>query len=116
MKKMNWLTTSCLCAAMAALYAMPAAVWADAPAKLVEQTAPEYPDRAYDRKLEGWVELEFLVDSSGAVKNISIIQSEPERIFDSAAVKAVRQWKFEPAERAGAPVESQERRRLVFKL
>jgi len=71
---------------------------------------------AANRGIEGWVEVEFLVSPEGNVKNISIVKSEPERTFDAATVRAVRKWKFAPATRGDQPVESQERRRLVFKL
>ncbi|MFP5307430.1 MAG: energy transducer TonB [Gammaproteobacteria bacterium] len=76
----------------------------------------EYPESAQRRAIEGWVEIEFLVDAEGKVKNVSVLKSGPTRVFDAAAVKAIRRWEFEPATRDGQPVDSQERRRVVFKL
>lgn len=94
----------------------PAAASDASEAKLIKMVPPSYPSMALDRSIEGWVELEFVVDASGDVKQVSIVESEPARTFDSAAVRAVKKWKFEPAKRDGKPVDSQERKRLVFQL
>lgn len=95
---------------------LPLTALADAGVKAVETVAPVYPAAAARTNQEGWVELEFIVDTSGTVKNISIVNSQPERLFDAAAVKALRQWKFTPAEKGGAAIEAQVRQRIDFKL
>jgi protein TonB len=66
---------------------------------------PDYPPQARDRGLEGWVTFRFTVTKEGRVKDIEIVDSEPQRIWDSATIRAVSSWKYQPALKDGAPVE-----------
>ncbi len=67
--------------------------------------APEYPARALQRGIEGRVLLEFTITRTGAVENPKIIAAEPNSIFNAAAIKAVRQWRYEPKIENGRTVE-----------
>ncbi|MEI8634039.1 energy transducer TonB [Vibrio sp. PP-XX7] len=58
---------------------------------------PEYPPRALSRKIEGNVTLQFDIDETGRAQNIHIIESHPKRVFDRAAIRALRRWKFQPS-------------------
>jgi protein TonB len=49
------------------------------------------------------VQVEFVVDTTGNTTGISI-KSASDREFAEAVVDAVKQWKFTPAQRNGAPV------------
>jgi len=66
---------------------------------------PDYPPQARDRGLEGFVTFRFTVTKEGRVKDIEIVDSEPQRIWDSATIRAVSSWKYQPALKDGAPVE-----------
>lgn len=57
---------------------------------------PKYPSRALNRGIEGWVDLKFDITSQGVTENIVILAAEPEGYFESAAMKAVRSWKYQP--------------------
>lgn len=57
---------------------------------------PVYPRKALQRKIEGFVELSFDIDKSGQPKNIKIIDAKPGRIFNREALKALRNWKYQP--------------------
>lgn len=70
------------------------------------RTQPNYPIVAQQRGLEGWVLLTYDVDTSGTLSNISVVDSEPRRIFDKEAVRALRKWKFKPAMTNGQPIAS----------
>lgn len=102
----------------------PAAAQAPAPkpagetraAKVLQAAAPSYPLQAARDQTSGFAVVEFTVSASGAVENPHIVDSSPRRVFDSAAIQAVRQSKFEPALRDGQPVESVVRRRIDFKF
>ena len=59
-------------------------------------TAPVYPDRARARGTEGWVDLEFTVTNDGSTRDIVVRSAPPAGQFDSAAVNAVRRWRYEP--------------------
>lgn len=60
---------------------------------------PAYPPRALG---DGVVIVELAIDASGAVKDARVVRSAGG--FDGAALDAARQWRFRPAQRAGAPV------------
>ena len=61
---------------------------------------------AQQRGLEGWVLLKYDVDTSGTLSNIAVIDSEPRKIFDKEATRALRKWKFKPAMTNGQPIAS----------
>ena len=63
---------------------------------------PMYPRVAYEKHVEGTVELEILISETGAVVHVDIRKSIPE--LDQAAVDTVRKWTFTPARRNGKPV------------
>ncbi|MCA0268085.1 MAG: TonB family protein [Bacteroidetes bacterium] len=71
----------------------------------VEQVRPQYPEQAAAEGLEGRVLVKVLVGTDGTVKNVSVEEST-DPVFDAAAVKAVLQWRFEPATRGGEAVEA----------
>ena len=63
--------------------------------RIVDQKAPLYPALARSLALEGTVKVEALVASDGSVKTVDIKGGHP--VLAQAAVKAVRQWRWEPA-------------------
>jgi protein TonB len=78
---------------------------------------PQYPMRAEQRGIEGWVELVFTITAVGTVKDIVVTASHPGTVFDRAAVQAVRKWKYTPKVEDGVAVErSGVRQRLKFEL
>lgn len=64
--------------------------------KIVTYVAPEYPARALERGVEGWVDVEFTVSSDGATRDITVADASHENYFRREAVEAVEKWKFEP--------------------
>lgn len=78
------------------------------PAKIISREAPRYPSRALKTNTEGWVQVSFTINTKGIPSNVSVVESEPKGIFDSAAVKSVKKWRFSPArnQSTGLPVES----------
>jgi len=77
---------------------------------------PIYPRRAANRRIQGWVTLEFTITAQGRVKDASVIDSKPNSIFNSAALKAIKRWKFKPHIVAGEAQEQRARQTLEFKL
>jgi periplasmic protein TonB len=66
---------------------------------------PAYPQVAITKGLEGFVDVVFDVTETGAVENVQIVHAEPEKIFNSAVLKAVARWKYRPkTDDAGVPV------------
>lgn len=81
------------------------------------RTTPNYPSRALQRGLEGFVELSFTVDRFGSVINPVVINAVPEGVFDRAALQSISRWKYSPAMSNGEPVETYDvRHRIVFQM
>ncbi len=84
--------------------------------RLVRQVPPAFPPEAVRKRQSGWVEVRITVGPQGAVTNAEVVRAQPSRVFDRAALEAVRQWRFEPALRNGQPIAAQRTQRIEFKL
>lgn len=65
---------------------------------LIKQVAvaPIYPRRAIQKEIEGFVDIQFVVTPAGSTTDIRIVQSQPQGVFDRAAIAAVKKWKYLP--------------------
>ena len=70
----------------------------------IVKVAPVYPDQAVQEKIEGHVLLEFVVTETGGVRDAVVVDSEPQGVFDQAALDAVGKFKYEPKIVDGKPV------------
>lgn len=77
---------------------------------------PIYPVRAANRRIEGWVKIEFTITKEGTVKDAIVVASQPESIFNRAALKAIKRWKFKPHIIAGDAYEQRAVQTLKFNL
>lgn len=82
----------------------------------VSRIPPQYPYQATRRRIEGWVRLSFRVTETGTVEDIVLLESEPEGIFDRAAMRAVSRWTFQPRLVDGQPVAARAEQVVEFKL
>jgi TonB family protein len=71
--------------------------------RVILQGAPVYPASMRGSKAEGVVSVRFVVDATGKVVNPRVDKST-NPAFEKPALDAVKQWKFEPAVRAGQRV------------
>ncbi|WP_411727603.1 TonB family protein [Methyloglobulus sp.] len=55
---------------------------------------PKYPTRALSRHIEGWVKIEVIVSTTGAVTNAKVVGAQPSGIFDYVALDATKKCKF----------------------
>lgn len=62
----------------------------------LSQQPPQYPYKAAQRGIEGWVRVAFDVTETGSVENVDVIESDPPGVFDKAARRAVSRWRFKP--------------------
>lgn len=82
----------------------------------IVKVAPVYPARALQRRLEGYVVVEFAVTASGAVRDVVVVESTSE-LFNNAAVEAAQKFKYQPRVIDGQTVEvSGVRNKITFKL
>jgi protein TonB len=82
--------------------------------QIIRQTKPLYPQEAFVKKIEGVVEVEFLIDAQGEVPSARVIRSVP--MLDAAAIATVKQWRFRPAMKGGRPVATIARAPVAFRI
>ncbi|HUJ40023.1 MAG TPA: energy transducer TonB [Candidatus Acidoferrales bacterium] len=84
------------------------------PARLASSVQPIYPANAKRLGIEGDVVIQVTIGASGEVTKLNV-QSGPGELRD-AALQAVKQWKYEPAQLRGQPTESTGVVTLKFRL
>ena len=73
--------------------------------RLLQEVKPAYTAEAMRAKVQGTVMLECVVLADGTVGNIEVVKSLDATFgLDQEAVKAARQWRFQPGTRFGEPV------------
>ena len=78
---------------------------------------PQYPIRAADRGIQGWVEVQFTISAAGTVRDPVVVDAEPATVFNRAALRAIRKWKYSPKIEEGVAVDRPDVRvRLHFNL
>jgi TonB family protein len=75
---------------------------------------PKIPAATRNREMNGWVELEFTVRTDGSTGDIVVTNSNLPKAFDSAAVNAIEQWRYQPVTRDGKAVEQRAAIRIRF--
>ena len=75
------------------------------PPRLVTSIEAVYPPQALDDRVRARVELALTVLTDGAVGPVSVVLSGGQS-FDESSIKAVKQWRFEPARQGGQAIES----------
>ena len=77
---------------------------------------PQYPRNELLAGVEGWVKVRFTVEPDGSVSSPKVIQSKPPRVFDTAALRAIKKWKFKPKVVNGVAVQQDGTQLIEFKL
>jgi TonB family protein len=85
------------------------------PPRLLREVKADYTEDARRRGVAGEVVLEIVVRSDGSVGDARVLQGLPGGLNDRA-VQAVRQWRFDPAQRQGKPVDVFVEVAVEFKL
>lgn len=60
----------------------------------VYRVDPDYPAKAVQRGIEGYVTLRFNIDEQGHPIDIEVLQAKPTRIFDRSAIRALKRWRY----------------------
>ena len=81
---------------------------------LLNRIEPDYPEYARTQRLQGTVILNVDVGKDGTVHSLSRVAGDSQLAL--LAAKAVRQWKFAPLVRNGAPVSFESQVTLSFAL
>jgi len=83
--------------ALCALSLAGASLAQDTSRKVVAKTAPTFPELAKRMHLTGKVKVEIVITADGSVSSAKLVGGSP--IFEKNAIDAVKQWKFEPADK-----------------
>lgn len=86
-----------------------------APPRALFKPDPAYPEIARRAKVQGPVELELLIDESGAVADVTVVRGLRLGCTE-AALEAARRWRFEPSTLGGRPVKVIYRLTVHFRL
>ena len=75
------------------------------PPQVIRQVRPQYSGEALRAQIQGMVTLEAVVLPDGSIGDVKIVRSL-DSVFglDQAAIRAVKEWRFVPGRRLGAPV------------
>jgi TonB family protein len=68
----------------------------EASRKVIARVAPAYPELARRMHVTGKVKVEVTITPAGTVKAAHLVGGSP--VFETSAVDAVKQWKFESAQ------------------
>jgi len=75
-----------------------------------------YPEMMQETGREGKSVVSVVIDATGAVKKVSIVSSAGNKAFDEAAIYAVKNTTWLPAQKAGLAVTTQVSVPILFKL
>lgn len=81
---------------------------------VLAEVRPSYPKEARDAGLEGAVAMDVLIDASGNVRQVTVIEGPA--VFRSGALEAMKKFRFRPAKVDGQPVAVRIRYTLKFQL
>lgn len=69
----------------------------------IHKVQPPYTEEARQKRIQGVVILQGIVDEKGVVRNLKVVKGLPFGL-DTTALEAVYQWKFKPSTFEGKPV------------
>lgn len=62
----------------------------------ISQPQPVYPQRALDSEREGSVRVRITIAPDGSVSDVVVTYAAPSGWFETAAIEAVRKWRYQP--------------------
>ena len=86
------------------------------PPKELHQPSVQYPPISNDNGEEGTVTLLLAVQTDGSISDIRIARSSGYQRLDAAAVRSLRQAKFQPATCHGKPIAVRIHQSFIFKI
>ena len=76
----------------------------------------QYPPRALQGNVEGWVELAYTVGADGTVSNVKVLNATPPRTFETSASKAVSHLRYQPVIQGGKAIAVGTQVRIVYRV
>ena len=87
--------------------------------RLLHSVEPVYPKEALEDKVEGFVLLQYMVNVDGSVSDVSVLigsNTIERKEFQQAAINAVSQFRYKPAEHNGKPIAVLRPHAVAFRL
>ena len=85
--------------------------------EVIRQVRPNYTNAALQARVRGLVVMDAVVLPDGSVGDVKIVRSLDKRFgLDEEAIRAVKQWRFRPARRAGGPIATLVSVEMMFEL
>jgi protein TonB len=73
--------------------------------EIIKEVKPVYTDAAKEAKIQGTVEVEAVILADGTVGEVRVVRSlDREFGLDEEAIKAVKNWRFNPGKREDVAV------------
>ena len=82
--------------------------------RLIDSPRVSYPQAAQLHRVQGIVVIDALVDTNGKVESMSVVSGPAE--LQEAAMRSVRNWKYQPAQLNGQPIAVHTRVSVNFQL
>jgi protein TonB len=83
-------------------------------AKLINKIQPSYPPLARQTRQSGTVRLHAIIAKNGSIQSLDVVSGPP--LLQSAALEAVRQWRYQPTTLNGEAVEVETTIDVIFTL
>lgn len=77
---------------------------------------PSYPRPARQARIQGYVTMEVGISPEGTVTEVTVVDTAPPRMFDIAAMDAMKRWKFRPKLVNGIAVSQRAHQTIEFKI
>jgi protein TonB len=71
----------------------------------IVKIAPVYPWKAQAQGIEGYCVVEYTVSANGTVKDVFVVEAEPEGVFERTSIDAALKFKYKPRVVNGEPIE-----------
>jgi len=81
---------------------------------LIHRVEPMYPPIAQQAHIQGIVTLTAVIDKDGIIQRLQLVSGHP--LLATAAIDAVKQWRYKPYLLNGQPVEAETTVTVTFRL
>ncbi len=76
----------------------------------------QYPPRALQSGIEGWVEVGYTVGPDGVVTNVKVLNATPPKVFETSATKAVSHLRYQPVVQGGKAIAVGTQVRIAYRV
>lgn len=76
----------------------------------------QYPTRALQTSVEGWVEVTYIVAPDGSVTNVKVVNATPPKVFEASATRAVSRLRYQPVVQGGKAIPVGTQVRIVYRV